>query len=297
MQRNTSGLQAGRALADVVEAVPEFHVFDMPLISSSYVLRQLEQLSAANAVEAMEIVAASRGLDETAILRALDDAALVWRRPDPAKRPPPLQPKPDPPFPDGIVMTKDIPAPGFGVWEPVTGPLLELHWLERANCATAEIAIEFVAAKRGLDVAAPLVAFAQEDSAIREFMAYNRVELAEAYLTLVRHAGVQGHQLWDHWEESAAYRHWRDHLDAQAELDGFKLEHTAWLHTSFIEPLTLIARPDGKPYKLNLDLGRDRRVKAVERDYGRERVQAAIARAEDAVQLAPASRQKQSRVK
>ena len=255
----------------------------MPLIPSSYVLRRLEQVTAPDAVEAMEIVAASRGLDETEILRALDDAALVCRHPVPAKRPPPQQPKPDPPFPDGVVMTKDIPAPGFGVWEPVTGPLLELHWLERANCETAEIAIEFVAAKRELDVAAPLVAFAQDDSVMREVMAYNRVGLAEAYLTLVQDAGVRGQQLWDHWEEDAAYRHWRDHLDAQAELDGFKLEHTAWLQTSFIEPLTLIARPDGKPYELNLELGCDERVQAVERDYGRERVEAAIARAEEAL--------------
>jgi hypothetical protein len=265
----------------------------MPLDSSDYVLRRLEQVDAADAIEAMETVAVHRGFDETEMLRALDDAALVWRDPDPAKRPSPKQPEPDPPFPGGIVMTKDIPAPGYGVWEPVSGPDLEFHWLERANCATAEIAIEYVAAKRGLDMAAPLVAFAQDHAVLREFMAYNQVGLAEAYLTLVRNAGVQGSELWDHWEESPAYRHWRDHLDAQAELDGFKLEHTAWLQTSFGEPLTLIARPNGKPYKLNLDLGHEKRMMAVERDYGRERVKAAIDRAEkEAVRLRIAAKQK-----
>jgi hypothetical protein len=263
-----------------------FHVFDMPLVSSSYVLRRLEQVTARDAVKAMETVATRRGLDETEILRAIADAALVWRDPDPAKRPPPQKPEPDPPFPSGIVMTKDIPAPGYGVWEPVPGPYLELHWLDRANCKTPEVAMEWVAAERGMHAAAPLVAFARDDSVMREFMAYNRAGLADAYLTLVREAGVQGHRLWDHWEDDAAYRHWRDYLDAQAEADGFRLEHTAWLQTSFSEPLTLIARPNGKPYRLKLDLGRDARVKAVERDYGRDRVLSAIARAEEAVRRA-----------
>jgi hypothetical protein len=266
--------------------MPDFHLFDMPLVSSSYVLRRLEQVTALDAAEAMETVAMRRGLDETQILRALDDAALVWRNPDPAKRPPAQKPEPEPPFPSGIVMTKDIPAPGYGVWEPVPGPFLELHWLDRANCQTPEVAIEYVAAQRDIDCAASLVAFAHDDSVMREFRAYNRAGLAEAYLTLVRDAGVQGQQLWDHWEDDPAYRHWRGHLDEQAELDGFKLEHTAWLQTSFIEPLTLIARPDGKPYRLKLDLGREARVKAVERDYGRDCVLSAIARAEEAVRRA-----------
>ena len=261
--------------------MPEFHVFDTPLVSSDYVLRQLERVSAADAVEAMEAVAARRGLNETEILRALDVAALVARDRDPAKRPASQQPQPDPPFPSGIVMTADIPAPGYGVWEPVEGPYLELHWLERANCATAEIAIEYVAAKRGIGISAPLVAFTQDDSVMREFMAYNRVGLAEAYVTLVRDAGVQGQRLWDHYDDDPAYRHWRDYLDEQAEIDGFKLEHTWWLQTSFGEPLTLIARPDGKPYKLKLDLGGEKRVEAVERDYGRDRVEAARQRADE----------------
>jgi hypothetical protein len=261
--------------------MPAFHVLDMPLTTqSSFVLRRLEVVTAADAVEAMEVVARRRGLDETAALRAVDDAALVWRDPDPSTRPAPSRPDPDPPLPDGIVMTEDIPEPGYHVWEPVTGPHLEFHWLERANCATAEVAIEYVAARRQLDRGAPLVAFAQDDSVMRETMAYNQKGLAEAYLTLVRDAGVQGRRLWDHWEEDAAYRHWRDYLDAQAKLDGFELEHTAWLQTSFLEPLTLVARPDGRPYKIELDLGREPRVKAMQRDYGRETVEAAIARAE-----------------
>jgi hypothetical protein len=261
--------------------MPKYYVCDMPLISSHYVLRQLEQVPAVDAVAAMEAVAAHRGLDETEILHALDVAALVARDPDSAQRPAPQQPEPDPPLPGGIVMTADIPAPGYGVWEPVEGSYLELHWLERANSATAEIAIEYVAAKRGIDISAPLVAFAKDDSVMREFMAYNRVGLAEAYVTLVRDAGVQGQRLWDHYEDDPAYRHWRDYLDQQAAIDGFKLEHTWWLQTSFGEPLTLIARPDGKPYKLKLDLGHEKRVKAVERDYGRERLTAARKRADD----------------
>ena len=143
---------------------------------------------------------------------------------------------------------------------------------------TAAIAIECLAASRKLNPAARLAAFRYDDLVSRETMGYTRLQLAEQYLTLVCEAGVQGRDLWDHGEEDAAYRHWRVYLDEQAAIDGFKLEHTFWLQTSFSEPLTLIARPNGRPYKLALKP--EKRVKAVERDYGRERVRAAQARAD-----------------
>jgi hypothetical protein len=66
--------------------MPSYHVFTSPLESPGYVFRRLEQVSAADAVEAMEEVALRYGFDETKTLHAVDNAALDRRNPTPANR-------------------------------------------------------------------------------------------------------------------------------------------------------------------------------------------------------------------
>jgi hypothetical protein len=248
-------------------ACGDYHVFGVDLSGEAWRYVGRACVEARTAAQAMERVAGEQGLDRTEVLWAIAATNLARRAADPAARPAPQPPLPDPAFPEGVVMTRELPKSRFAVHLVAQTDPLTLDYVEKVNCSSAEIAMEYVASTHGLDPDAALIACASGSEVVRVVMAYTELELAEDYHRLVTNAGVQGQKLWDHYD-TPAYQDWMGYLEAQAAIDGLQLQHTFWLQTSFGEPLTLLARPNGKSYKLPLTMGAERRARAAHRDYG-----------------------------
>ena len=267
--------------------MPDYHIFSSEdNAGRPWLLTRLGVVAAETPERAMEEVAVRHGLDEMYRLWAVADADMVWRAKDPADRSaiPPPSPVQRPSglrrtwksfhrwampgrYDHGLILSGGS-TPGYRVYEALTEPDMRLTLLAVKDGDDAGLAIEKAARDRALDDAT-MVSVSAEALVARFIPSHTREELAAAYDQLVRRAGVNGgRNLGDEPPDSPTHSHWRSYLANQAVLDGLKVEFVGFVQTSFVEPLALLAQPNGKAYKLPIEGGTEQRIRAVERDYG-----------------------------
>jgi hypothetical protein len=79
--------------------------------------------------------------------------------------------------------------------------------------------------------------------------------LALSYLHLLDHGVVCGpYDLWDFAPGDPDYQRWRRFFDQQAALDGLRVLHESYVETSWLNARVVLARPDGTPYELPIEV-------------------------------------------